>query len=152
MIDIGFGKRVSQAAKLGGVAAIALGLGVASFAGGADAEDQLVRIGVLAALSGPGAADGEETVRGATLALEEFNAAGGMPGFKFEIAVGDVRDQTSDAVMSGVERLMNDDAIDFIMTGYASTSNFEIEFMREEGMELWPKVGDGAIRRRVWLV
>ena len=45
-----------------------------------------------------------------------------------------MRDQTSDAVMSGVERLMNDDAVDLIMTGYASLSNFEIEFMREEEM------------------
>ena len=111
-------------------AVLAGGLASAS----AQAEDKLVKIGVLAALTGGGAADGEETVRGATLALEEFQAAGGMPGHQFEIVTGDVRDQTADAVLSAVERLMNDSAIDYIMTGYASLSNFEIEFMREEGM------------------
>lgn len=100
----------------------------------AQAEDKIVKIGVLAALTGPGAADGEETVRGVTLALEEFEAAGGLEGYDFEIEVGDVRDQTSDAVLSAAERLMSDEAVDFILTGYASLSNFEIEFMREEGM------------------
>ena len=130
MLNIGIGERARRAARLGGVAALASGFAL----GEASAEDKLVKIGVLAALSGPGAADGEETVRGTTLALEEFQAAGGMPGYTFEIEVSDVRDQTSDAVMSGVERLMNDETVDFIMTGYASLSNFEIEFMREEEM------------------
>ena len=134
MLNIGIGERARRAARLGGVAALALGLASGFALGEASAEDKLVKIGVLAALSGPGAADGEETVRGTTLALEEFQAAGGMPGYTFEIEVSDVRDQTSDAVMSGVERLMNDEAVDFIMTGYASLSNFEIEFMREEEM------------------
>ena len=134
MLTNGIGKRALRAAKLGGVAALTLGLASALTIGAVSAEDKLVKIGVLAALTGPGAADGEETVRGSTLALEEFQAAGGMPGYTFEIEVSDVRDQTSDAVMSGVERLMNDDAVDLIMTGYASLSNFEIEFMREEEM------------------
>ena len=134
MLNIGLRERARRAARLGSVAALALGLASGFALGEASAEDKLVKIGVLAALTGPGAADGEETVRGSTMALEEFHAAGGMPGYTFEIEVSDVRDQTSDAVMSGVERLMNDDAVDLIMTGYASLSNFEIEFMREEGM------------------
>ena len=101
----------------------------------ASAEDKVVKIGVLAALSGPGAADGEETVRGATLALEELEKNGGtMPGYKFELVPSDVKDQTSDAVLSGIERLLKDPAVSFIMTGYASLSNFEIEFMREKEM------------------
>ena len=120
-----------------GIAA-ALALAAFSFGAGdnaAGAEDKLVKIGVLAALSGPGAADGEETVRGATLALEELEKNGGtVPGYKFEIVPSDVKDQTSDAVLSGIERLLKDPAVSFIMTGYASRSNFEIEFMREKGM------------------
>jgi branched-chain amino acid transport system substrate-binding protein len=113
-----------------GVLAVAVALTTTA----AHAEDQLVKIGVLAALTGPGAADGEETMRGATLALEEFNEAGGMSGYTFELEVSDVRDQTTDAVLSGAERLINDEAVEFIMTGYASQSNFEIEFMRENDM------------------
>ncbi len=101
----------------------------------ASAEDKVVKIGVLAALLGPGAADGEETVRGATLALEELEKNGGtMPGYKFELVPCDVKDQTSDAVLSGIERLLKDPAVSFIMTSYASLSNFEIEFMREKEM------------------
>ena len=113
-------------------AAAALVVGLSSLS--AQAEDKLVKIGVLAQMSGPAAADGEETVRGATLALEEFKAAGGMDGYNFEIELGDVADMKSDQVLSAAERLMSEPNLDFIMTGYASLSNFEIEFMREEGM------------------
>jgi branched-chain amino acid transport system substrate-binding protein len=110
-------------------------LGTVAFAtAGVQAEDKVAKIGVLAALSGPGAADGEETVRGATLALEEIQKAGGLPGYKFDIVVSDVKDQTSDSVLSAIERLLTDPAINFVMTGYASLSNFEIEFMHEQGM------------------
>jgi branched-chain amino acid transport system substrate-binding protein len=117
-----------------GLGTIAL-LGTIAFTtAAAQAEDKVARIGVLAALSGPGAADGEETVRGATLALEEIQKAGGLPGYKFEIVVSDVKDQTSESVLTAIERLLTDPAINFVMTGYASLSNFEIEFMREQGM------------------
>jgi len=109
-------------------------LGLALVPQSADAEDQLVKVGVLAALSGPGAADGEETVRGVTLAFEEINAAGLVPGYKFEAVPSDVKDQTSDAVLSGAERLLSDKDINFVLTGYASLSNFEIEFFRENEM------------------
>jgi hypothetical protein len=51
-------------------AAVTLSIGLAALS--AKAEDKPIKIGVLAALSGPGAADGEETVRGATLAAEEI--------------------------------------------------------------------------------
>lgn len=117
-----------------GIAAAGLiSLGVTGLSA-VQAEDKVVKVGVLGALSGPGAADGEETVRGATLAAEEINASGALPGFKIEIVPSDVKDQTSDAVLSGIERLLADPEINFVMTGYASLSNFEIEFMREKQM------------------
>ena len=91
-------------------------------------------IGILAPLTGGAAADGEEMVRGATLAVEELNAAGGVAGYQFEIVVGDTRDQNADAVISAFERLTSDDTVNFIATGYASGSNFEIEYMAEIDM------------------
>jgi branched-chain amino acid transport system substrate-binding protein len=121
---------IRGAVALAAMAALSLGLAPTA----ADAEDQVVKVGVLAALSGPGAADGEETVRGVTLAFEEINASGFVPGYKFEAVPSDVKDQTTDAVLSGAERLLSDGDINFIMTGYASLSNFEIEFMRENEM------------------
>jgi branched-chain amino acid transport system substrate-binding protein len=51
-----------------------------------------VRIGVVAPLSGPRAAIGEELVRGAELAVDELNDAGGLLGRDVELVVSDGAD------------------------------------------------------------
>ena len=94
----------------------------------------VVRIGVLAPVSGGSAADGQEMVNGAQLAIDQLNAAGGVAGHTFELVVGDAADQSADAVATAVERLMGDRALGVIVTGYASFSNFEIELMAEQEM------------------
>lgn len=109
-------------------AALALGLG--STLGFAD----VVKIGVLAPISGNAAADGDEVVKGAQLAVDEINTAGGVKGHTFELVVGDVGDGSSDAVVTAVERLLGDRAMGAIVAGYASSSNFEIEMMAEQNM------------------
>jgi branched-chain amino acid transport system substrate-binding protein len=50
------------------------------------------------------------------------------------MVVADTRDLGPAAVTSAVERLLSDDDINMIMTGYASASNFEIESIAEAGM------------------
>ena len=95
---------------------------------------ETIKVGVLAPLSGNSAADGQEMVRGAQLAADELNAAGGANGYTFEIVVGDTKDQASDAVTSAFERLDGDKQIQVMMTGYASGSNFEIQSMAEDNM------------------
>jgi len=110
-------------------AALSVGLAVS-----ASAADKIAKIGVLAPMSGGAAADGEETLRGVKMAVEEVNAAGGIAGYKFEVVLGDVKDQTSDAVVSAFERLNGTKNLDVILTGYATQSNFEIEYMAEAGM------------------
>ena len=112
------------------VAAVAL---VAAAASGAAIAD-VVRIGVLAPVSGKAAADGEEMVNGAQLAIEELNAAGGVAGRMLELVVGDVGEGNADAVATAAERLLGDRDMGAIMTGYASGSNFEIELMAEQEM------------------
>ncbi|GAB5505585.1 MAG: ABC transporter substrate-binding protein [Rhizobiaceae bacterium] len=104
-----------------------------SFAAGASYAD-VVKIGVLAPLTGSAAADGQEMLNGVQLAVDELNAAGGVAGHTFEVAVGDVGDASSDAVATAAERLLGDRAMGAIMTGYASGSNFEIEMMAEQDM------------------
>jgi branched-chain amino acid transport system substrate-binding protein len=104
-----------------------------SFAVGASYAD-VVKIGVLAPLTGSAAADGQEMLNGVQLAVDELNAAGGVAGHTFEVAVGDVGDASSDAVATAAERLLGDRAMGAIMTGYASGSNFEIEMMAEQDM------------------
>ncbi|MEM7445297.1 MAG: ABC transporter substrate-binding protein [Pseudomonadota bacterium] len=95
---------------------------------------EVVRIGVLAPISGSAAADGEEMVNGAQLAVDELNAAGGVGDYTFELVVGDVADGSADSVATAAERLLGTDGMGAMMTGYASGSNFEIEMMAEEEM------------------
>ncbi|MGR4932651.1 ABC transporter substrate-binding protein [Bradyrhizobium sp. CAR08] len=96
--------------------------------------DKVAKIGVLAPLAGGSAADGAEMVNGAKLAVEEINAAGGVAGYKLQVVVGDVQNQSADAVTSAIERLVGDRDLNAIVTGYASGSNFEIETMAEQDM------------------
>lgn len=112
---------------------LAIGLALAALAG-APVSAEVVKLGVLAPLTGPAAADGEEFVKGAQMGVDEINAAGGVAGYTFELEVADVKDQSADAVATGVERLLGDRDMGVIMTGYASGSNFEIEMMAEQEM------------------
>jgi branched-chain amino acid transport system substrate-binding protein len=95
---------------------------------------EVIKFGVLAPLSGNAAADGQEMVRGAQLAVEELNAAGGVNGYTFEVVVGDTKDQDSNAVMSAFERLSGDKQVHAMLTAYASGSNFEIQSMADNNM------------------
>jgi len=108
----------------------ALALAALPLAAGAD----VVKIGVLAPVSGKSAADGQEMVKGAQLAVNELNAKGGVAGHTFELVVGDVGDAAADAVATAAERLLSDRDMGAIVTGYASGSNFEIEMMAEMEM------------------
>lgn len=98
------------------------------------ASADVVKIGLLAPLTGPASADGQEFQRGVQLAVDEQNAAGGVNGHTFELVVGDVKDGSSGNVTSAVERLLGDKDVHVMMTGYASLTNFEIDNMAEAGM------------------
>ena len=52
-------------------------LSLKTVAASATAADKIAKIGVLAPMTGGAAADGEETLRGVQLAVDEINAAGG---------------------------------------------------------------------------
>lgn len=55
------------------------------------AEDTL-KIGFLATLTGEGSTFGQEQRRGALIAIDEINAAGGINGKKLELVAYDDRD------------------------------------------------------------
>ncbi len=114
--------------KLLAVATVAAAL----LAGAAMAD--VVKIGVLAPVSGKAASDGEEMVNGAQLAVDELNEGGGIAGHTFELVVGDVGEASADAVATATERLLGDRDMGAIVTGYASGSNFEIDMMAEQEM------------------
>ncbi len=94
----------------------------------------VVKIGVLAPLTGPAAADGQEFVNGVEWAVDEANANGGVAGYTFEVVTADVKDGSAANVSSGAERLLGTDGVEVIMTGYASLSMFEVDLMAEAGM------------------
>lgn len=100
----------------------------------AHAADKITKIGVLAPLAGGSAADGNEMVDGAKLAVDEINAAGGVAGYKLQLVVGDTQNMSVDSVTSAVQRLTGDRELNAIVTGYADYSNFEIELMAEQDM------------------
>lgn len=100
----------------------------------APAFADVVKIGLLAPITGPAAADGQEFQRGVQMAIDEANAAGGVAGNTFELVVGDVKDQSAGNVTSAVERLLGDPGVHFMLTGYASLTNFEIDNMAEAEM------------------
>lgn len=104
----------------------------------APALADLVKIGVLAPLTGPTASDGEEFVRGVKLAVKEANAKGGIVGNTFEVVVSDVVDHSAANVSSAVERLLSTNGVHVILTGYASLSMFEVELMQEANMPYMP--------------
>lgn len=119
---------ISKFKLIGAASALVLGLMTQS------ALADVVKIGVLAPVTGKAAADGEDMVRGVKLAIEDLNKAGGINGDTFEVVVGDIGDASADAVATAAERLLGDQAMGAIMTGYASSTNFEIEMMAEQQM------------------
>lgn len=93
-----------------------------------------VTLGLLAPLTGPSAADGQLMEQGAQLAVDELNEKGGVAGREVQLRAVDVKDQSSDAVSSAVSSLIADDEVVAVLTGYASTTNFEIDLLAEAEM------------------
>ena len=68
------------------------------------AAADVIKIGVLAPLTGPSASDGAEFVKGVQLAIDEQNAKGGIGGHTFELVSADVKDGSPDNVSSAAQR------------------------------------------------
>jgi branched-chain amino acid transport system substrate-binding protein len=83
-------------------------------AGAAGAQAPPIRIGFASAMSGPAAITGEGVRWGATLAVEEINAKGGVMGRKIEAFFADNKAQPGEAV-SAVRKLADVDQVDVII-------------------------------------
>jgi branched-chain amino acid transport system substrate-binding protein len=80
----------------------------------AGAQAPPIRIGFASAMSGPAAITGEGVRWGATLAVEEINAKGGVMGRKLEAFFADNKAQPGEAV-SAVRKLADVDQVDVII-------------------------------------
>lgn len=101
-------------------------------------EASVVRIGILAPMTGPTAADASDYSRAASLAAEELNNAGGVcvgdQRYILELIEADATEMRNDAVVTAFRRLNSTEGLNIILSPYASTSNFEIDLMAQEEM------------------
>lgn len=79
------------------VFAVAVAVGLAACGGGGP---EPVRIGVAGPITGPQAKNGEDLQDGTTIAIEEWNARGGVLGRKIEIVVRDDQKDPKQAVVA----------------------------------------------------
>lgn len=98
------------------------------------AQEKVVRIGVLAATTGPNASYGRSINSGSYLAAEEINAAGGVAGFKFDIFSEDSQHEPA-AATTATQKLIFTRKADVILGDAASTNVFAIDpIVRREGV------------------
>ncbi len=96
------------------------------------------KVGILVPLGGSFASDTMQVVNSAGMAIKKINAAGGVCGkaarYKFAIVKGNTNNEESSAVTSAAQLLNTTKDLNFVMTSYASTSNFEINIFAKTKM------------------
>ena len=83
------------------------------------AEDGSIRLGIVAPMSGPNARYGSFSLRGAQMAAQQINDAGGVGGRKITVIPGDSQGTPVEGV-SATRRLIDLDKADFIIGAGAS--------------------------------
>jgi branched-chain amino acid transport system substrate-binding protein len=113
-------KRVTRRQMVAGMGAATFGGVVAGGAGGflggkstdsqaaSTAKGKPITIGVLAPVTGAGAGDGQEMVRGIKLGVAEVNAAGGVGGRPLGFTLLDAKDQTPEIMTSAMRKFVAD--------------------------------------------
>jgi len=90
--------------------------------GGEKAKDP-IKLGVMAPLSGPSAATGQEMRNAYLLAAEEINAQG-LLGRKVELVIEDSKDPT--AAVAALEKLVNREKVEILMGEVSSTVGYAL--------------------------
>ncbi|GCL71989.1 amino acid ABC transporter substrate-binding protein [Paenibacillus naphthalenovorans] len=105
-----------------------------SSSGGAGDQGEVIKIGMVADLTGKSALTGEFKKRGAQIALDEINGAGGVDGKKIELVVEDDRG-TNDGTVSAFQKLISDPDIVAIIGPITSTNALSInEITKKTGI------------------
>ena len=94
--------------------------------GSALAEDDPIIVGSSLPLTGPWATSGETMIKAIEMAVEEYNAKGGLLGRQIKIVTGDTGGMMAEEVTAVAERLAASD-VDVILTGYGSLTNANIK-------------------------
>lgn len=95
------------------------------------AEGETIKIGVSAALTGPAPLDGERTMQGINMAVEEINAAGGVKGKMLEVIVEDDQN-TANIAVNVINKLANNPEIVAIVGPHRSANAMATEQIMAE--------------------
>jgi branched-chain amino acid transport system substrate-binding protein len=109
---------------------------------GPKVEGDVIKIGLVASMSGDNKPWGEDSYEGAKLAVEEINAAGGIQGKKVELLLGDSASKQEQA-KTAAEDLMSKGAI--ALVGEVSSGN-TIQMAKSAFPKGVPVVAIGATR------
>ncbi|MET4697092.1 branched-chain amino acid transport system substrate-binding protein [Constrictibacter sp. MBR-5] len=102
------------------IAAAAVAAVLLPLAGGAAAQDKVIKIGVIYDYSGPYAAGGSEThAWGTKLAIDMVNARGGTEGYRIQPTYADAQSKT-DVAINEAERMLTQTGVDMIMGVFSS--------------------------------
>jgi branched-chain amino acid transport system substrate-binding protein len=91
--------------------------------GASVARAQDVEVGLIAPLTGPAASYGKDILNGASLAVEEINAGGGIGGRKLILVEGDDRGSPKDAA-NVTQAFVSDPKVVAMIGGATSTATF----------------------------
>jgi len=81
---------------------------------------ETVKIGMILAMTGPGAFYGQVMSRGAQLAVDQVNKAGGIGGRRLQILIEDHKSGDADAAVTGARKLLDVDKVPVILTSYSA--------------------------------
>lgn len=85
-------------------------------------EGETIKIGWYGPLTGYAATDGTNSLKGAQLAIDQFNAAGGLDGKKIKLVAEDDQGKPEEAIKA-VQKLINKDQVTAIIDGAYSGSS-----------------------------
>ncbi len=91
-------------------------------------------IGSSLPLTGILASDGQDMLRGFTLAIEEINAKGGILGAKVQHKYYDVGNMAPDAMVSNFRRLIYEDNVHAVLCGYHTGTGPEYPLVAQAGV------------------
>jgi len=92
---------------------------VAGLTGAAQAQET-VKIGMILAMTGPGAFYGQVMSRGAQLAVDQINKGGGIGGRRLQVLIEDHKSGDADAAVTGARKLLDVDKVPVILTSYSA--------------------------------
>ena len=102
--------------------------------GGGGASGEPIKIGTVAPITGPYSGDGQEMVRGAEMAIDDINGAGGVAGRPVQLVTADISDQAPENFIQAAQRLVSQEKVSAIFSGYTTTTSAEFPIYGDAGV------------------